>query len=56
MDLQKVVDTNPAPFLLEEGDIEKVFSHKSLFGLPAHIQIAEEEPRDWDRYERFFIK
>lgn len=42
---------NPLPFLCDSETESLVFSHRSLFGLPAHIQLAEEEPQDYERYD-----
>lgn len=52
IDLQTLVEQNPTPFILDPEEEARAYSHKSLFGLPAHVQIAPEEPRDWERYER----
>ncbi|KAG8834280.1 hypothetical protein FRC20_007497 [Serendipita sp. 405] len=47
--LQTLVDGHPCPIILDETLLSRVFSHKSLFARPAHVQIAEDEPEDWER-------
>ncbi len=48
--LRQLADRNPAPLLFESDVEDKVFTHKSLLSLPAHAQMREEEPADWERY------
>jgi hypothetical protein len=48
--LRQIVDVNPAPEIFDADTKEKVFTHKSLYPIPAHIQLSEFEPRDWERY------
>jgi hypothetical protein len=48
--IRRLVNEVPLPVLLDPENEQRVFSHKSLFALPAHIQVAEDEPRDWERY------
>jgi hypothetical protein len=47
--LQRVVDGNPVPEIFDPDMEGKVFTHRSLYPTPAHIQITEHEPRDWER-------
>jgi hypothetical protein len=47
--LRRVVDENPAPEIFDADLEEKVFTHRSLYPISAHIQITEHEPRDWER-------
>ncbi|KAG8834338.1 hypothetical protein FRC17_009106 [Serendipita sp. 399] len=47
--LQTLVDRNPAPLILDTTQLSRVFNHKSLFALPAHIEFTESEPEDWER-------
>lgn len=37
------------PLLLDPEIKEKVFSHKSLFGRPAHVHVENDEPQDYER-------
>lgn len=50
--LRKLVDKHPAPVILEQDIESKVFTHKSFYSLPAHVQVRSEEPADWERYVR----
>jgi hypothetical protein len=47
--LRELADKYPAPLILDEEAGDKIFSHKSLFSLPAHVQVRSEEPKDWER-------
>lgn len=49
-DLRQIVENNPVPELFDPEIKERVFTHRSLHPIPAHVKIATEEPRDWERY------
>jgi len=37
------------PLIFDLEMEEKVFSHKSLFAKPAHVQVEDNEPQDYER-------
>jgi len=48
--LRQIVDDNPVPEIFDSDIKEKVFTHRSLYPIPAHTRVTEAEPRDWERY------
>ncbi|PVF94499.1 ribonuclease III [Serendipita vermifera] len=47
--LKRLVDEVSLPMLMDPENELRVFSHRSLFALPAHEQNPDVEPQDWER-------